>query len=646
MTNSEKNGNKTVLNGLKVNLIGDSYLQGHTLDPSLVWVSLLSEKYSWTLTNYAKSGNMLSTFGNADQHPVVTRYGQMSDNHPDVVILSGGRNDYNHSVPIGENDSMDQATFKGALNTLFAGLKKKYPDAMLVFTTVWNFPDTNDGTTLTYLDYAKATEEICAAHGVYCFKAYDPSVSGVDMRNAEFRAAYCLDPGDISHLNASGMKLVMPEYENFLAECVADWNGDRERLIPANPGLSETASFVCCDVELNKYRIVQSADATIDERIFQAYFENHVKGTFGFALASVTDSEAETANEVLIGNTNRTTITAEKNQFRVCASDGKLQFLAGDARGYESLCEYVEKELFCHKNNLKNGFSYTGSAENDLTSGTICASDFPGDTRIMFYNVYNGNFPSGSIAMRSQMYESLIRTYTPDVFGMQETGPEFHANLTPLLTRNGYREIDSPAGNKNYTAMFYREGTCRLLDSGWQLFSGPNNANSKSISWGAFCNVSSGKRFLVLNAHFMYDQEGIDGPAARLQNAKESLSLIRQLQARYGNTPIFLGGDMNDPITSDALTYLRDADGVCCVWDVAKEKNDTCGYHFYATYDSDVSTWVDWEVPTGGYGSRKTLDHAFVCGNCSVLRYVKVLSLYTYWMSDHMPQILDIALPS
>ena len=144
----------------------------------------------------------------------------------------------------------------------------------------------------------------------------------------------------------------------------------------------------------------------------------------------------------------------------------------------------------------------------------------------------------------------------------------------------------------------------------------------------------------------MYDQEGIDGPAARLNNAKESLSLIRQLQDIYGDTPIILGGDLNDPLTSDALTYLKNADGISCAWNVAKEKNDTCGYHYYATYDPDVSTWVKWEVPTGSYLSRKTLDHVFACGNCSILRYVKVLSLYTYWMSDHMPQILDLSLQS
>ena len=648
---SKADVNIATLHGLKVNLIGDSYLKGHTMNTAMVWPSLLSDKYSWILTNYAKNGNMLSTFGNADPQPIVTRFGQMADNDPDIVIINGGRNDYNHTVPIGKSDSTDTGTFKGALHTLFVGLRKKYPNAMFVFTTVWNFPDTNSGTTLTYLDYAKAAEEICAAHGVYCFKAYDPDVSGVDMRNAEFRAVYCLSPGDISHLNFAGMKLVTPKYEAFLAECLADWTVHKDNLIPKTAeSFIESRPFFCCGVELSKYRIVQSTNATIDEQIFSAYLRNHLKNKYGIDLALTTDSEAETAYELLIGKTDRTTIFAEKNQFHISASEGKVQFIAGDARGYESLCEYVTKVLFYpeaeENDRLNSGFSYTGKADNNLTSGTICASDLLGDTRIMFYNVCNANSPSGSIALRSKVYESLIQSYQPDVFGMQETGADFHMYLTPLLVQNGYTEVGSPVGDKNYTAMFYRAKTCRLLDFGWQLFSGPNNSNSKSISWGVFVDMSSGKRFIVLNAHFMYNQKGIDGPAARLNNAKESLSLIRRLQATYGDTPIVLGGDLNDSLMSGALTYLRNADGVFCAWDVANEKNDTAGYHHYATYDEDASSWVKWEEPTEIYLSDRTIDHAFVCGNCSVLRYVKVLSLYTYWLSDHMPQILDVSLRS
>ena len=130
----------------------------------------------------------------------------------------------------------------GAMNVMMKGLRKKFPNAAMVFTTVWNFPDTNSESTLTYLDYAKATEEVCEKWGVYCFKAYDPATSGVDMRSAEFRAKYCMYPNDISHLNLSGMKLVMPTFEKYLDACMTDWAKNKDAIldrVAANTGNQE-----------------------------------------------------------------------------------------------------------------------------------------------------------------------------------------------------------------------------------------------------------------------------------------------------------------------------------------------------------------------------------------------------------------------
>ena len=218
---SKANAYHESMKNLTVNIIGDSYFKGNGLMEAHVWPALLSEKYEWSYFNYGKNGNMVSTYQNADSLPLVKRYRQMTNNSPDLVIINGGRNDYNHGVPIGTSDSKDTDTFMGALNVMFAGLRSKYPEAMFVYTTVWNFPNTNAESTLTYLDYAKAAEQICSAWGVYCFHAYDPA----------FRSAYCMSPDDISHLNLSGMKLVMPKYEQFLSESLAHWEIHKEEIL-------------------------------------------------------------------------------------------------------------------------------------------------------------------------------------------------------------------------------------------------------------------------------------------------------------------------------------------------------------------------------------------------------------------------------
>ena len=222
---SKKDFYASELEGVTVNILGDSYFAGNGLDQTYVWPALLAQKYGWSFTNYGKNGGLVSSYQNKDSAPMVTRYRSMRDNDPQIVILNGGRNDYNHNVPIGTVDSTDPNTFIGALNVIIGGVKEKYPNAMILFTTVWNFTNTNSASSLTYLDYAQAMVAVCEAQGVYCFHAYDPDVSGVNMRDPKFRQKYCMKPTDISHLNLDGMKLVMPNFEKFIASCYADFLG-------------------------------------------------------------------------------------------------------------------------------------------------------------------------------------------------------------------------------------------------------------------------------------------------------------------------------------------------------------------------------------------------------------------------------------
>ena len=212
------------LYGLTVNLLGDSYLKGHNMTNAeyLVWPALLAEKYDWTLTNYAENGAPLSSYVQNGITPIVTKYKEMPANDADVIIFNGGRNDYNYMTPIGTKESDDPATYMGALNVLIDGLQEKYPDALLVYTSVWNFPDKAEQSAngLTYMTYAMAAQSVCREQGILMYQAYDPSVSGVNMDSPDFRAEYCLTADDVSHLNVEGMKLVMPRYEALIADAL------------------------------------------------------------------------------------------------------------------------------------------------------------------------------------------------------------------------------------------------------------------------------------------------------------------------------------------------------------------------------------------------------------------------------------------
>ena len=59
-----------------------------------------------------------------------------------------------------------------------------------------------DSVTTLYEKFYKDNENI------YLIDAGDPSVSGVDMMNYDFRAEYARQPSDCFHLNAKGMEIM------------------------------------------------------------------------------------------------------------------------------------------------------------------------------------------------------------------------------------------------------------------------------------------------------------------------------------------------------------------------------------------------------------------------------------------------------
>lgn len=213
----KKEMNHTALNGLTVNLLGDSYFAGSGLDPSFVWPALMAKKYGMTLYNGGVNGSTISNYVTTN-NAMCVRYKQLPDNNPDIVLFEGGRNDYNKKVPLGDPDSTDTKTFYGALNTTISGLRQKYPNAVIVCITNWNFTGTND-IGLGYADYAGAMMKAAERHGVFCMNASDPEVSGVDMSKSEFKKNYTMGGNSVSHLNLEGMKLVLPYFESYLNEC-------------------------------------------------------------------------------------------------------------------------------------------------------------------------------------------------------------------------------------------------------------------------------------------------------------------------------------------------------------------------------------------------------------------------------------------
>ena len=198
-----------VLVGKSINVMGDSYVSAGSLEDGKIWPQLLAEKYEMNYRSYGKGGNAIGSTA-ASGTPMVTRYREMRGG-VDIVFVIGGRNDYNQDFPIGQLGDTTKDTFYGAMSLLIDGLREKYPDSLILFSTSWYV--NND-----MKAYTDATLAVCEAKGIPCFHAADQKLSGVYMDQSGFRATYCIKPSDVSHLNAEGMRLVLPKFEKFIAE--------------------------------------------------------------------------------------------------------------------------------------------------------------------------------------------------------------------------------------------------------------------------------------------------------------------------------------------------------------------------------------------------------------------------------------------
>ena len=409
----------------------------------------------------------------------------------------------------------------------------------------------------------------------------------------------------------------------------------------------DTKTVLLGGAEIKDFRIVTPKDANVLETMLANHLALYLKDNYGYTL-TVADDTLENEKEILIGNTARTTLSVETNSFAIAFSEGKLQLAMEGLRGFEGIFEYLDNTLLCSDKecSYSDSFTYKGMARNTLDDGSELINTKSGDIRVMFYNVY-GWSGHGPNEVRHLLQTEMVKAYAPDVLCLQEYGQHpphvtYHEGFTPLMKEIGYIDASVETTYINNTPLFYRADKLELINSGCWLYSQPNNANSKSITWAILEVKSTRKRFIAISTHMMYDQPGIDANAARIQNAKEILSVIAEIRAdeAFKNLPLVMGGDLNCFVNSDPHKILAADGGLQRAFNVAAIKNDSNNIHNYATWNDDAGVFTQW-VPVNGNNSG-AIDHAYVSPNTLVKTYATVKTLVPLWTSDHMPLIVEI----
>jgi endonuclease/exonuclease/phosphatase family metal-dependent hydrolase len=181
---------------------------------------------------------------------------------------------------------------------------------------------------------------------------------------------------------------------------------------------------------------------------------------------------------------------------------------------------------------------------------------------------------------RNELQYELYKQYMPDVLGCQEFNITKrgerdipHSDLVAMIKTLGYKE-SCPRDTKvhpffNNTPLFYNTKTTKLIKSEYYWFKHQldwqnegrcscRDCSSKSMTWGLFESLETGKRYIAVSVHMCTASAGVK----RLQ-AIEAVEIFRELRKKY-NCPIFIGGDYNalwdhpnyEYFTSDEVGYL------------------------------------------------------------------------------------------
>ena len=263
--------------------------------------------------------------------------------------------------------------------------------------------------------------------------------------------------------------------------------------------------------------------------------------------------------------------------------------------------------------------------------------------RIMSSNIW-GNCPiECPISDRDDKIASVFQHYKPDVIGIQECSPKVRKETKNLfkLTEKNYAEVPvTPINSKknDYTPIIYRKASLELIDCGWHLYDGLNDAGSKSLEWALFETLNEQKKFIVINTHFYWKNTNF-GKATRIKNTGDLMYYYWLLEEKY-ECPIFVTGDfnckINDPPIKTVMMY-----GLLSARHSAKKSSPYNSLHAYPVFDSAKDTYTDGDMPSEERDD--SIDHIFVSGLSSeqIKKFVTVTDKDALEASDHCPVFVE-----
>lgn len=432
--------------------------------------------------------------------------------------------------------------------------------------------------------------------------------------------------------------IMLPQMQNGKSLIFSSENDHMEK------GIYGIDSVSLLGAELSEYRIVIPENADVNENYFAYQLRYWLMKNYGVLLDIAEDSATAGERDILIGNTARTTSQPQKDEYTLKASGKTLELSANGYLAYDELFQYVTKTLIPSRTGACYTISETETTVNAIsgfeqrTASPITTS---GDVRVMYYNIYG--WENYSTSVRKEMQLELFKTYSPDVIGLQEFSAGVRSGgLIKDLSQLGYTEVKPKYTYSNFTPLFYKADVLEVVDSGYQLYRGLNDSDSKSVTWAVFSVKQTGERFIAMSTHFYWENTE-EGAATRISNATELINLIAAIRenTEYAELPLVAGGDLNCTVSSDPANILREG-GLQFAWDLALQKNDVSTHHQHAEYSANYQTYTGLYRPTGKYSAA--IDQVWISSDNMTVNMLSTLTAtYTLIASDHCPVLVDIS---
>lgn len=245
---------------------------------------------------------------------------------------------------------------------------------------------------------------------------------------------------------------------------------------------------------------------------------------------------------------------------------------------------------------------------------------------VMSLNLCSWGDGENSIPNRQPRMLKILKTYAPDIFGIQEGTEEWMAylkNNLPEYTSYGIGRDENGTGEAS--AVFFKKDLFRLLDQ--DMFWLSETPDRLSQGWDGRCRrvctkvilqrESDGFKFAFFNTHLDHI-----GPVAQ----KKGAELINARAIQYAETmPVILTGDFNVSFGSEAYNSITLLD----TRKIAESTESGGTWHGYSD-TLDMSK----ELP---------IDHCFVSKDIPVKRYQTIKDKVDgKFVSDHYPILVEL----